>query len=88
MMLFNGYLVLQNRMVPERKPKFSLKPGNYVSEEFRKEFDAWLAETFGYNACFFISESEKKIFVHPNNMYLFEKIPGHIDSYFPAGIIK
>ena len=48
-MLFNGYLVLQNRMVPERKPKFSLKPGNYVSEEFRKEFDAWLEETLGYN---------------------------------------
>ena len=36
MMQFDGYLVAQNRMVPEREPKFSLKPGNYVSEKLEK----------------------------------------------------
>ena len=70
MMLIYGYLVIENRMVPEHVPKFSLKPGDYVSEQVRKEFDDWLAKTFGYNHCFIISEAKKMIFVHPNNVYL------------------
>jgi len=86
MMQFNGNLVVQNRMVPEREPKFSLKPGNYVSEKIRKEFDDWLEKTFGYNVTIIISDTKQMIFVHPNNMHLFKQIPEYRDSFNGDGI--
>lgn len=78
--------VITSAYIPEKQPKFSLKPGNYVSEKIRKEFDDWLEKTFGYNATLIISDTKQMIFVHPNNMHLFKQIPEYRGSFNDDGI--
>lgn len=67
-----GVRVFESIMVPEREPKFSLKAGDYVSDECRRDFNRFLVEHFGYERSAIISKGA--IFIHPNNIQYLEKI--------------
>lgn len=65
-----GLPVIANSAIPEKSPKFSLKAGDYVSEECRRDFNHFLAKNFGYEPCVFMNQ--EAIFIHPNNIKLLQ----------------
>ena len=67
-----GIPVRTGAYIPENKPKFSLKYGDYVSEECRADFNQFLIENFGYVPCAFITKDA--IYIHPNNVRHLEKL--------------
>lgn len=68
-----GMQIIEHPLVPERSPRMTLSHKVPVSDEFRKEFDAWLLEFFGTEATAIVMSG--KLFVNPANMVIIRGLP-------------
>jgi len=52
--MIEGINIDTNPLLPAEQPRMKLSRDVPVSDEFRKEFDAWLADFFGYEGVAYI----------------------------------
>lgn len=67
---YHGIPIHANQYLPATKNKIELSPKVQVPDAFREQFNLFLKEFFGEEACVFVMDD--KLFMHPTIQELFK----------------